>query len=286
MLPFPLLFRYYQILSNSKEEVLNILNINDSSNILIEQSEYDNQIYEAYKIIESTYFINNDKRNNDYNMYIYKIEDMSYCIKYNFIDIYCMLFSLNNKEAIAELFNILNITVVSVEHLKNIYLNNIDILNKEIFKYKNLSKLIFKHIPIFTEMMNIALIECYFYTEKKPIGDIYLSQRYLAKKVNKSQGTITPYVNGFALLGFYTKRSIQSTATDSFINECTIFIISNITEELLQKSDIIAQVLNENKIAMSDISYKSISSIFGHEIALKIIKDKKIIGGQYDKICS
>ena len=135
-LPFPLLFRYYQILSNSKEEVFNILNINDSNNILIEQSEYDNQIYEVYKIIESIYSVNNDKYNNEYNIYIYKIEDMSYCIKYNFIDIYCMLFSLNNKEAIAELFYLLNITVVSVEHLKNSYLNNIDILNKEIFKYR------------------------------------------------------------------------------------------------------------------------------------------------------
>lgn len=283
LLPFPLLFRYYQILSNSEEEVFNN---HYSSNVLIEKSEYDNQIYEVYKIIESVYFINKDKGNNEYNMYIYKTEDMSYSIKYNFIDIYCILFSLNNKEAIAELFNILNITVESVENLKNIYLNNIDILNKEIFKYKNLNKLIFKHIPIFIELMNIALIECYFYTENKSIGDIYLSQRYLAKKVKKSQSTIMPYINGFALLGFYDKKDVESTTTDSFINECTIFTISNITEELLQKAEIVAQILNENKISLSNIKYKNISRVFGNEISLKIIKDKKTIRGKYDKICS
>lgn len=285
-LPFPLMFRYHQILSNSEEEALNILESNQKDNVVIEKSEYDNQIYEAYEIIEPIYFIRSDKRNKEYNIYICESESIPYCIKYNFIDLYCILFSLNNKEAIAELFSILNITVVSVEHLKKMYLNNIDTLNKELFKYKNLNKLISKHIPMIIEIMNIALIECYFYKEFKPIGDIYLSQRYLAKRINKSQGTITPYINGFALLGFYTKRKVDYISTNKVLNQCTLFTINNITEELLQKAEIIAQRLNENKIRMSSIRYNTILDVFGKDIVLNIIIDKNIIGGQYDKICS
>lgn len=284
-LHFPLKFRYHQILSNSEEEAY-ILDSNQNNNMVIEKSQYDNEVYEVYELIKSTYFIKNDKRSNEYNIYICDSDSTSYCIKYNFIDLYCMLFSLNNKEAIAQLFSILNIKVLSVEHLKNMYLNNIDMLNKNIYKYKSLNKLISKQIPIIIEMMNIALIECYFYKEYKPIGDIYLSQRYLAKRVNKSQGTITPYINGFALLGFYTKREVDYTSTDKIGNQCTIFTINNITEELLQKAEIIAQQLNEHKIRLSKINYNTILNVFGKDIVLNIIRDKNIIGGQYDKICS
>lgn len=284
-LPFPLKFEYHQILSNSEEEAY-ILDSNQNNNMVIEKSQYDNEVYEVYELIKSTYFIKNDKRSNEYNIYICDSHSTSYCIKYNFIDLYCMLFSLNNKEAIAQLFSILNITVVSVEHLKKMYLNNIDMLNKNIYKYESLNKLISKQIPIIIEMMNIALIECYFYKEYKQIGDIYLSQRYLAKRVNKSQGTITPYINGFALLGFYTKREVDYVSKDKIRNQCTIFTINNITEELLQKADIIAQQLNEHKIRLSKINYNTILSVFGKDIVLNIIRDKNIIGGKNDTIYS
>lgn len=273
---YPLNYIYYQIYANSKKEVENEFN-NSMDEIIILPTE-ECTIFEVYKIKESEYKIYYSKKNNEYFISIHDKGKEEFNIKYNFLDLYCVLLNLNKKEAIYELINLLNIEVLDVKEIVSMYKSNIDILENRIQIYKGLYKYIGKAIPVLIEILKIALLECYFHTEDKALGYIFFSQRFLAQRCNLTQSTITPYINGFCLMGFINKKEEEAT-DDNYKNKTSIYRINQFTEDLFCNAEEICKILKTNKISLSYVNNKSIVKLFGKETADLIIKDKNIIKG-------
>lgn len=271
-LNIPINYIEYMIIANSEIEAKNIVN-SKSENFVIQQCLEDSSIYTIYEIIKSYYKILYSKERKEYYIAVYsnKKIDGKYK-KYNFIDLYSILFGINCKEAIVELFELLNITILEVKEFVYFYKRNIQIIESEISNYKYLNNFIRKQLKTLVEINKIAIIDCHFKNEIKSKEEVFFSQRYLAKAVNKSQSTIMPYVNGFCLLGFYTKRLIEE---DDFNGEkqTTIYKIQSITEEVLNNANEIANILNENNITMSKINYKKVEKLFGEQVANNIFLD-------------
>jgi len=292
-LNIPLQVKYIAYkLNSTEEEYENIISKLSKEygldNLYIKDLDDKHQIIEAYIIINSYAFINKEI-SGKYHIYIGNkdIDYNNYELKYSFIDIYCILFNLTNpKEAIIQLIEMLDITILDAQQLKKICKNNIDrIENISKTKYPNLFKLIHKHIYVLKEILNIAIRE----SNAKSINKVKCSQCYIAERVGRPPSTIRNYINGFAVLGFYAKEEIIEVTDDdkSVKNKITEYIIYGYTEETFVNAESIAKQLLDKGIALSKIEIKTIIECFGESMAKKVFKDKvarkKILNE--DKIC-
>lgn len=278
----PFNFIKYQLVSNSKIEVENKLNLKNKNNILIEQCIEDSTIFTIYELKKCYYKIIYSKYNKEYYIALYNNKDNDdYYTKYYFIDLVNILFFNNYKETIAKLFEILNIAIIDSIEFINMCNNNIKFLESNINNYNFLKKVIYKHIYIIKSINDISIIDYYFKNDIKNKNEVFFSQRYLAKICNKSQSTIVPYLNAFVLLGFYNKRIINNNNFNN--NGQVIYEILPITNEILIRANNIAKLLKNNKLNMSKINQENIRKIFNEEISSKIFLDKIIKGENYNE---
>jgi len=264
-------------INNIKEEYENIINELSKeyglNNIYIKDFDNKHQVIEAYIAIYNNACINKDI-DGKYHIYIgnsYK----EYKLKYSFIDIYCMLFNMKNpQEAIIQLIELLDITVLDAESLKQIYRNNIKMIeNISKAKYPNLYKLINKYIYVLKEILTIAIRQ----SNAKSINKIKYSQSDIAERVRHPQSSILNYINGFAVLEFYQKEEKKETADDKSIkNKTTQYIIQEYTEETFVKAENIAKQLLDKGTRFSKITAKTIIECFGESIAKNVFKDKAV----------
>lgn len=278
----PFNFIKYQLISNSKIEVENKLNLKNKNNILIEQCIEDSTIFTIYELKKCYYKIIYSKYNKEYYIALYNNKDNDdYYTKYYFIDLVNILFFNNYKETIAKLFEILNIAIIDSIEFINMCNNNINFLESNINNYNFLKKVIYKHIYIIKSINDISIIDYYFKNDIKNKNEVFFSQRYLAKICNKSQSTIVPYLNAFVLLGFYNKRIVNNNNFNN--NGQVIYEILPITNETLIRANNIAKLLKNNKLSMSKINQENIRKIFNEEISSKIFLDKIIKGENYNE---
>lgn len=275
-------------INNTKEEYENKINELSKeyglNNIYVKDFDNKHQVIEAYIAIYNNACINKDI-DGKYHIYIgnsYK----EYKLKYSFIDIYCMLFNMKNpQEAIIQLIELLDIHVLDADQLKQIYRNNINMIeNISKAKYPNLYKLINKYIYVLRELLLIAIRQ----SNVKSINRIKCSQSDIAERVGRPQNTILPYINGFAVLQFYEKEEIEETKDDESVkNKTTEYIIHEYTEETFVKAENIAKQLLDKGTRFSKIKAKTIIECFGESIAKKVFKDKVVRKKIWndDKIC-
>ena len=275
-LEYPIRYKYFQVLANNEDEVKRILDIDNKNDTVLIKNNYIN-IYEVYKVCESIYSVIYSKTSKEYNIAIFNNKDDKYYIRFNFIDLYSMLFSLNKEEAINEILNLLEIEILDVKKLKDMYKKNIESINYKIKDYPQLNKLIKKHIPILIEMINISTKRCNFYSENQPIGKIPIPTRELAKIVEKNYNTIIPYLNGFCVLGFCNKEELYLKDDFGYKNNIAIYEFYPFTIELLEYAEEIAKKLKDNRINLSKVTYYNIIKVLGKETADKVIIDKNIL---------
>lgn len=269
-LNMPLGYKYCQIESSDYNKFKNV----SDENIYVVESSEDKSILEIYIIEDLLYNIYFSTERNEYYLAVYYLldEEASYT-KYNIIDIYTLLANTNRKNAIVELIELLDITVLNVYNEIKKYKKNLEILSNEIKTYIELYKLIKKHIYVLEEVIKIGLIECYFYNEDKQFN---LSLRYLADRLNKSNSTICPIINGFVLLGFCNKNLMKNK--NKVKNEIALYSINIFSKKMLEEANIIASkmISSKPKLTISNINYKSIKRLFGEEIANLVILDANI----------
>ena len=273
-LNIPLGYKYCQIESSNynkfKEKFENV----SDENIYVLESNEDKSILEIYIIEDLLYNIYFSTERNEYYLALYNsLDEESPYKKYNIIDIYTLLANTNRKNAIVELIELLDITVLNVYNEIKKYKKNLEILINEIKTYIELYKLIKKHIYVLEEIIKIGLIECYFYNEDKQFN---LSLRYLADRLNKSNSTICPIINGFVLLGFCNKNLMKNK--NKFKNPIALYSINIFSKKMLEEANIIASkmISSKPKLTISNINYKSIKRLFGEEIANSVILDANI----------
>lgn len=262
-------------INNTKEEYENIINELSKeyglNNIYVKDFDNKHQVIEAYIAIYNNACINKDI-DGKYHIYIgnsYK----EYKLKYSFIDIYCMLFNIQYpQEAIIQLIELLDIHVLDADSLKQIYRNNIKMIeNISKVKYPNLHKLINKYIYVLIEILTIAIRQ----SNAKSINKIKYSQNDIAERVGRRQSSILYYINGFAVLEFYEKEEIKETDDDKSVkNKTTQYIIPEYTEETFVKAENLSKQLLDKGIRFSKIEAKAIIECFGESIAKKVFKDK------------
>jgi hypothetical protein len=264
-------------INNTKEEYENIINELSKeyglNNIYVKDFDKKHQVIEAYIAIYNNAYINKDI-DGKYHIYIgnsYK----EYKLKYSFIDIYCMLFNIQHpQEAIIQLIELLDIHVSDADLLKQIYRNNIKMIeNISKAKYPNLYKLINKHVYVLKEILTIAIRQ----SDAKSINKIKYSQNDIAERVGCRQSSILYYINGFAVLEFYEKEEVKKTNDDESVrNRTTEYIIHEYTEETFVKAENIAKQLLDKGTRFSKIKAKTIIECFGESIAKKVFKDKVV----------
>lgn len=262
-------------INNTEEEYENIINELSKeyglNNIYMKEFDNKHQVIEAYIAIYNNAFIDKDK-NGKYHICIGN-SDKDYELMYSFIDIYCMLFNIQYpQEAIIQLIELLDIHVLDADPLKQIYRNNINMIeNISKAKYPNLYKLINKYIFILKEILFIAIRQ----SNAKSINKIKYSQNDIAERVGRRQSSILYYINGFAVLEFYEKEEIKETDDDKSVkNKTTQYIIPEYTEETFVKAENIAKQLLDNGVPFSDITSENIIKCFGESKAKKVFKDK------------
>lgn len=273
-LNIPLQFKYCQIESSDynkfKEKFENV----SDENIYVLESNENKSILEIYISEDLLYNIYFSTERDEYYLAVYNsLDDEAPYKKYNIIDIYTLLANTSRKNAIVELINLLDITVINIDDEIKKYKNNLEILTNEIVNYAGLYKLIKKHIYVLEEIIKIGLIECYFYNEDKQFN---LSLRYLGNRLNKSNSTICSIINGFILLGFCNKNLMENKSKVK--NAKALYSINIFSKELLEEADIIANKMSSSKpkLTISNINYKNIESLFGEEIANSVILDSNI----------
>lgn len=270
-LPVEVKYIAYKI-NNIKEEYENIINEISKeyglNNIYVKDFDNKHQVIEAYIVIYNNAYISKDI-NGKYHIYIGN-SHKEYKLKYSFIDIYCMLFNIKSpQEAIIQLIELLDIHVLDAEPLKQIYRNNINMIeNISKAKYPNLYKLINKYIFVLKEILIIAIRQ----SNAKTINKIKYSQSDIAERVGCPQNTILPYINGFAVLQFYEKE--ETNDDESIKNKITEYIIHEYTEETFVKAENLSKQLVDKGIRFSKIKAKTIIECFGEIIAKKVFKDK------------
>lgn len=277
-LAVPLQVKYiaYKI-NNTKEEYENIINELSKeyglNNIYVKDFDNKHQVIEAYIAIYNNTFIDKDK-NGKYHIYIGN-NDKDYELRYSFIDVYCMLFNIKSRqEGIIQLIELLGIIVSDAESLKQIYRNNIDMIeNISKAKYPNLYKLINKHVYVLKEILTIAIRQ----SNAKSINKIKYSQNDIAERVGCPQSSILYYINGFAVLEFYEKEEVKETNDDESVrNKTTEYIIHEYTQETFVKAENIAKQLLDKGTRFSKIKAKTIIECLGESIAKKVFKDKVV----------
>lgn len=273
-LNIPLHFKYYQIESSYynkfKEKFENV----SDENIYVLESNENKSIFEIYISEDLLYNIYFSTERDEYYLAVYNsLDDKAPYKKYNIIDIYSLLANTSRKNAIVELINLLDITVINIDYEIKKYKNNLEVLTNEIVNYTKLYKLIKKHIYVLEEIIKIGLIECYFYNEDKQFN---ISSRYLGNRLNKSNSTICSIINGFILLGFCNKNLMENK--NKVKNEKALYSINIFSKELLEEANIIANKMSSSKpkLTISNINYKSIERLFGEEIANSVILDTNI----------
>lgn len=264
-------------INNTKEEYENIINELSKeyglNNIYVKDFDKKHQVIEAYIAIYNNAYINKDI-DGKYHIYIgnsYK----EYTLKYSFIDIYCMLFNIQHpQEAIIQLIELLDIHVSDADLLKQIYRNNIKMIeNISKAKYPNLYKLINKHVYVLKEILTIAIRQ----SDAKSINKIKYSQNDIAERVGCPQSSILYYINGFAVLEFYEKEEVKETNDDESVrNKTTEYIIHEYTQETFFKAENIAKQLLDKGTRFSKIKAKTIIECLGESIAKKVFKDKVV----------
>lgn len=273
-LNIPLQFKYCQIESSYYNEFKGEFENVSDENIYVLESNENKSILEIYISEDLLYNIYFSTERDEYYLAVYNsLDDEAPYKKYNIIDIYTLLANTSRKNAIVELINLLDITVINIDDEIKKYKNNLEILTNEIVNYAGLYKLIKKHIYVLEEIIKIGLIECYFYNEDKQFN---LSLRYLGNRLNKSNSTICSIINGFILLGFCNKNLMEDKSKVK--NEKALYSINIFSKELLEEADIIANKMSSSKpkLTISNINYKNIESLFGEEIANSVILDSNI----------
>lgn len=273
-LNIPLEFKYCQIDSSYynkfKEKFENV----SDENIYVLKSNENKSILEIYISEDLLYNIYFSTERDEYYLAVYNsFDDEAPYKKYNIIDIYTLLANTSRKNAIVELIDLLDITVININDEIKKYKDNLEILTNEIVNYTALYKIIKKHIYVLEEIIKIGLIECYFYNEDKQFN---LSLRYLGNRLNKSNSTICSIINGFILLGFCNKNLMENKGRVK--NEKALYSINIFSKELLEEANIIANkmISSKPKLTISNINYKSIKRLFGEEIAKSVILDANI----------
>lgn len=280
-LEIPIQFKYISFLANTEteaqERIKEISKKYDLKNAYIKSYKNENIKYELSIPISSYVFVNCSKKTKEYNIFLTDNEDINnkeYQIKFCFIDLYCMLFNLEKKQAVMEIMDLLDIEVLEGQELKEIYVNNLKALEK-VNMYPNLNKLLRVYIYLLREILNLAIEEIYFSSKLENKDYVFFSQRYLAKIVKRSQSTVSPCINGLATLKFFTKAEAEDSNTNN-INKNSIYNIPNYTEEFFNNAEKIAKLLVENNTSLSDINYKVLKELFEEEEVNKIIKDKLV----------
>ena len=269
-LQYPLNIRYIITLSEFEDSINNKFNNKEFNydKVLI---HHNNNEIEIFAEIQSYYSICYSKEDEEYYIAIYLNEkDNANYKKLNFIELYSIIANTSIKEGVIELLELLNIKIIEIQEYVDIYIYNIKLLNKELYKYKYLSNRIKSKLFILEELNKIAIIEIFFNIDKENIDSFLCSNRYLAKKVNKAHNTLIPYINCFELMGFYEKQAI---VTSNNFNSTTIYKLNNITEELLRKANNIAKAMIDNNISISKMSVVNIKKYF--EIDIKNLREEK-----------
>lgn len=242
--------------------------------ILLKENDNSN-IGQIFAVVDSYYCISYLKKDNEYIIAIYNTDNSDSVFKQlNFIEVYSILANISLKEAVVQLIKLLCIKVKCVQEYISIYYSNIEILEdiKTISKYNYFYKKAIKHLYLLKELNKLAINETYFNVIIENMGNIYCSQRYIAKTVLKDKlkrNTISLYLNAFALMGFYKK--ILSNETKNMYNDTTVYQFYLINEDLLINANEVAMVMFNNKKSLSDIDKKYIIENYGIEIANTII---------------
>lgn len=270
-LKIPINYSYLMLLDSDEEAKSILENKTNKDNYVCEHKSSYRNLIEVYSKKEAFFRISFNKERKEYYIAIYNSKESENYIKYNFIDFYAILSNISKKEAIVKLMNLLKIEVTDVKEILKIYNDNLKTLNTlrnlNGDMYRNLCHLytiIQKHIYALEEIINIALIECYFYNENKKIGYIFFSLSFLANRLNKSQSVISNYVNGFCLLGFIEKKKLDE--------KNIVYKINLFNYELITNANKIARKMKskETVIKFSSITKRNISKLFGEEIANSI----------------
>lgn len=259
----------YNMILKSSEEAKSILENKKNKDIyILEYKSAYREFIEVYTPKESYYKICLNKEKEEYYIAIYNSKESEKYIKYNFIDFYTILAGISKKQALVKLINLLEVEVIDVKEIIRTCNENLDVLSK--FGYTDIDSfilfsLIEKHIYVLKEIINISLVESYFYNKNKKIGEIYFSLRYLANKIKKDESSIVSIVNGFCLLGFINKRILS----EIIYKKNVVYTINSFDMELFINAIKIAKKLRgaTPKIKLSSINKKNISRVFGEEVA-------------------
>lgn len=273
---YPFLYEYIQLRCKTIEEVKATLKINnDDNNILINQVAAN--IFEVYSIYETTYRLFYNKQSKSYYISVSRKDDETNSINFNFIEFYSMLANLTKGEAIKQIIELLDITVLEIQSKIDVYNKNIQIMKNDIINYTYLYKLIKKHINLMIVMLNLACERCYQVKSTNSIGDIIITVKELAENINKSSSTITPYLNAFCVLGFIEKKPLNRYHQKNNRNDIISYTIFEITEEKLNNAEIIAKKIVDKNITLSKINNKTITMLFGEDVTKKVITDKNTL---------
>lgn len=279
-LDIPLNIKYTLRIIEKDDNSLNT-NMFNNKNIKL---ELNNNICEIYEVIESTYKIQYVNKEKEWNISIYfNKNDDEKIIIFNFIEVYSILTNKSLKDSIIELIELLNIKVKNInEYLESHYINLKQLSTENLVQYQYFYKIAKNKITLLEKMIRFAIKECYFSTNVNEIKDVYLSNRYLAKEVGKAYSTITPYVNTFALMGFYKKNIINNLKQ---YNDTTSYKMNYINNDILTNANLIAKKMIDDNISFSKVTYKYIKDNYGVNVAKSIILDKNI-KSKGDGICA
>lgn len=277
----PIQYKYIGFLAKSEEEAKNkLIEISEEyqiKNPYIKEDKQDNYlIYEVFIPVKTFGYIKYDLKMEKYYLYIAKDNDdnnFKYTTRFNFVDIYRMLFNIaNEKKAVHEILDLLEVKSSDVQPLIERYINNIRVL-ENIKVYPYLNKLIKKQVYILKEILNLAIEEIYFCKEKENVYYVPFAQNYLAKRLQKSKSTIKDSLIAFALLGFYSKTSDEDEEEKTNKNKSTLYHIYEFNEEVLAEAEKIAKIFRENQMTLSYVPYEKVCEVFGKDRADKVIQD-------------
>lgn len=288
MLGFPLDYKYIGFIANTEEEVIknndNIANNYNLDGAILERTENQVITCEVYIPILNYGRVEQNNKNKNYYLQLVDLMDNK-TLRYSFVDVYCILFNLDNKQALTELFNILNIEVLEVQHIKTNGIYNLKILREELPKYFYLNKYIKKNIDILNALINITIDERFFVQKSENKNYSYSSFSHLAKSSRTNKATVSTYILGLGVLGLVNKA--QGETIKACRNGTSLFDIPKFTDEVLSNANNIAKGLIDRGVTISKLNAKVLIEIYGISIMAKLINDKVTIGRleKNDKIC-
>lgn len=201
----------------------------------------------------------------------------------NNINMYSLIRGCDSKIAIEELCELLRITIVEVEEIKEKYKYNIEYLKKINKKeYPNICELLKKgkinYIDDLQDILNYALQIAIKHNKDVKEREVFsVSLRALADSLRGKKSRLLQVLNAFCILGFIQK--VRKRDTDiKFISaqpkDISIFYIPKYDIEILKKAEKNAEkFLKNKKLTISNLNSKTCKEKFGEQITKQVYFD-------------